>query len=173
MGFLEKFGLTEEAVPKKHMVIPTEEEKAVTVVVPAESAYDLAAFYAANGFTDEGVFQLEAYMSTMPPTLTDEQKVKTVIGIITASKLDLPTFLDDAVKRVAALQTYIDSQSIIITDRIQLDTKNIEALQAEVARYQKDIEEAGELIVSFKKAFTTEIDRVNAIIKPFNDNTKS
>lgn len=173
MNFLDKLGLTE---PKSETclsdsnltIVPSSPTVPMTII----PSVNIQEFYEANGFTEGGVHQLNAYMSTMPSTLTDEQKVKTVIGILDASKANLADMLADGVKRTAALQANMDSELQACADHIQGNVDAIAALQTEIARYQKDTEETGDKSVDIKKAFTAEIDKVQQIAKPFNEYIK-
>lgn len=181
-GVLRNLGLTEEdphQVGTKTTMQP--ESRPVRVVsepmpepvtasaVATSTATSVQDFYAEQGFGEGGVFQLQAFMSTMPATLPDTQKVTTVMGILTASKLSLADFKLDADKRVGALESHAELLKAQTDEAVTNATKAIAALNEEIARYQQSIQEKTELNDKAQKEFKAEIDRVKAIVGPFQN----
>lgn len=168
MGFLERIGMLQEeespspGSPTQSAPIGFSAQVEIPTVGSVEQLYkDL------NLPVNQGVFQLQAYMATMPVALTDAQKVETVKGIVAATGSDYNVLIKDGQDRIQILKAAAAKSDGIYKDNVADATEAIDALKAEIERYQTEISSLSESNQKVQQEFKLEVDKITGIIAPF------
>lgn len=162
MGFFEKIGLVEAAEP------PVQEPEAVEEAAPVEMNVESGefAFNPENvvsavkqqledaGFPLQSLQQFNKYTATLPDTMSDDAKAKTLSSILTVSGVSMVNVADD----IAAYENGLVSMSSILVK--DCDTRVNDATR-EIAEHKKAIEELQnkiEATQSYRLTATAAID---------------
>jgi hypothetical protein len=174
-GFLAKMGLVEseetDDIPIKTVseeVTLSPEPTASEPVTNGDIATSVDEFYESKQIDIEtGVYQLQAFVATIPASISQVDRVKMVYGILEASKMDIETFIEDAETRTTILQAYVQKVTNDVAQRTEDNTQMIAELQKEIERCQTDIKMSNEMKDGIIKDFGAEIAKINSIVAPF------
>lgn len=113
---------------------------------------------------EKSIFKIDEFSKVLPSTLPTESKRQSVIGILNASSIEVGELLEDAGKRVDALNSTIEvftnESETIISD----NDKEIKELEIKIDELKQINTNRRKLQEEEEKLISNEIDEINKII---------
>ncbi|MCK4816079.1 hypothetical protein KA005_09925 [bacterium] len=116
----------------------------------------------------KSIFMVNEFLSALPDSLPTDVKRKSVKDIITASGVDINNLMDDAFRRLDALNTVLESQLNKTEEIIANNNRAIAELENQIMEIRKEITKRKKMQEDQKSAIEYENQRINYIVQFIN-----
>jgi hypothetical protein len=113
----------------------------------------------------KSIFMVNEFLSALPDSLPTDVRRKSVRDIITASGIDINNLIDDAFRRLDALNTVLESQMNKTEEIIANNNRAIAELENQIMEIRKKITERKKMQEDQKSAIEYENQRINYIVQ--------
>ena len=170
-GLFQKLGLVESVNSTeyneeliKSLNLEMEEISGLSVEVPEDldlsDVLTIEHIYSKFDLMDntKSIFKVDEFSAVLPKELSTDARRASVLGILTASGLDVETLVNDANDRNSAL---VNTKDVFTTETVNM----IKDCSERIAELEKEIDELKDVINGRKKAQETQDEIINAEIE--------